>query len=72
MSESWEAIKQKMQDEIFDHRPAPDDPSLLSHRELVERVEEVRRMCLACNNCSVNIGAHALAGKILKILEGGK
>jgi len=49
-----------------------DDPSLLSHRELVERVEEVRRMCLACNNCSVNIGAHALAGKILKILEGGK
>jgi len=50
----------------------PDDPSLLSHRDLVERVEEAIRVCRQHSNAASNIGAHALAGKILKILEGEK
>jgi len=59
-------------DYLPSYLPDDDDPSLLSHRDLVERVEEAICVCRQHNNAASNIGAHALAGKILKILEGGK
>jgi len=50
----------------------PDDPSLLSHPELVERVEEAKRVCKRYNALSTSADGELLAAKILKILEGEK
>ena len=59
-----------MTDANPDYLPRDDDPSVLCHRDLVERVERAIRICRQHNNAASYIGAHALAGKILKILEG--
>lgn len=57
-----------MTDANPDYLPRDPDPSLLSHRDLVERVERIRTECKQV--IARNSSAHALAGKILKILEG--
>jgi len=46
-----------------------DDPSLLSHRELVERVEEAKEFCKEIIN---RTRLQYVAKRVLKILEGEK
>ena len=60
-------MKDRMQRQLFESESVS---GILSHRDLTDRLEAIRKLCLTCNNCGVNIGAHALAGKILKIVEG--
>ena len=38
--------------------------------ELIDRLERIAALCRKHNNAGSNPGAHALAGKILKIVEG--
>ena len=59
-----------MTDANPDYLPRNDDPSLLCHRDLVGRGEEAIRVGRQHKNAASNIGAHALAGKVLGILEG--
>lgn len=44
--------------------------SLLSHIDLTERLNQIADLCRKHNNPASNVGAHALAAKVLKIVEG--
>ena len=59
-----------MTDANPDYLPRDPGPSLLCHRDLVERVEEAIRVCKRYNALSTSADGEQLAGKILKILEG--
>lgn len=50
-----------------DDRPQPPEPC---YAELVERVEKVKALCQRYNSSAVNTVAHALAAKVLRILDG--
>lgn len=52
--------------------PTPDDPSLLSHRELVERVEKACAFCREALTKSESAGALYVAGAVCAILESRK
>jgi len=61
-----------MTDANPDYLPRTDDPSLLSHRELVERVEEARTLCRLHADTKLGQSSWILAERILKILEGNQ
>lgn len=70
MSETWAEMKDRMQRKIFE---GESDSNILSPRDLTDLTDRLNRIADLCrkhNNPASNVGAHALAGKVLKIVEG--